>query len=81
LAGDVHRGSVHAEHLAQKLLGERKLVAIDTVLRHRQPARHPGLDRMHPDASGALRDHRDQRVRVVHQERPQLVDALDRVVE
>jgi hypothetical protein len=51
-----HSGSPHAEHLPQKLVGERKLVPIHAITDDKKPARKALLDGMRAITGGALRD-------------------------
>src|SRR5262249_56233537 len=48
---DGHRGAPHAEHLSEKLLRQRDDIAVDAVVRLRQPTPKPALQAIQPLAT------------------------------
>jgi len=50
-----NRSPAHAEHDGQKLVREKKLVAVDAIMRHQKPAREALLDGAAAVDEGRLR--------------------------
>src|SRR5262245_33628511 len=66
--GDRHRRSPHAQHLAEKLLGQGNDVTVDGIMRLQQPARQACLQGMQGIARDRLLDLADQQIVVTHDE-------------
>ena len=62
------RGAPNAEHLGQKLLRERKVIALDAITRHQKPPRAPLLHGVGPIACRMLCDLDHHRLGVAQQQ-------------